>query len=180
MMRLQNKGFTLIEVLVVCVIMGLLIAVVVASLTSARAGNRDAQREVDLQRIKSALDLYYIEHNRTYPSTTGLNPLKNDWLSSESTDSWYKNPPGVAYIPGLVPIYLGILPKDPYVRKSAIITGDCTAASRASFAYKSNGTEYKILAHCSPESIQASDPFYDPVRPTTSWMICEGPTGCTW
>lgn len=62
-----KKGFTLIELLVVIAIIGLLSAVVLASLTSARSKGRDSQRVSELRQIKYALEIYY-NANLKYPA----------------------------------------------------------------------------------------------------------------
>ncbi len=69
---LKNKkgGFTLIELLVVVAIIGILSSVVLASLNSARVKARDAKRATEVHQLKSALELYYIDNNGTYPSVT--------------------------------------------------------------------------------------------------------------
>lgn len=64
-----KRGFTLIELLVVIAIIGILSAVVLASLTSARQKSRDAKRIAEVGQIQKALDLFY-DINQTYPSTT--------------------------------------------------------------------------------------------------------------
>lgn len=53
-----KQGFTLIELLVVIAIIGLLSSVVLASLNSARAKARDAQRLSSLKSIATAIELY--------------------------------------------------------------------------------------------------------------------------
>jgi prepilin-type N-terminal cleavage/methylation domain-containing protein len=66
-----NKGFTLIEVLIVVFIIGLLASVVLVGLGAFRARGRDARRVADLRSIQNALELYYGAANNQYP--TGVN-----------------------------------------------------------------------------------------------------------
>jgi prepilin-type N-terminal cleavage/methylation domain-containing protein len=60
--RVYHKGFTLIELLVVITIIGILSAIVLASLNTARAKARDALRAEDMHSIASALEMYYITY----------------------------------------------------------------------------------------------------------------------
>lgn len=68
-----KRGFTLIELLVVIAIIGILSAVVLASLNSARRKGNDAKRVADLNQIKLALELYFDDNSSRYPAT--LAPL---------------------------------------------------------------------------------------------------------
>ncbi len=61
----MKKGFSLIELLVVISIIGVLVAVAVASYTGAQIKARDARRRSDLKSIQAAMEQYY--------STTGAN-----------------------------------------------------------------------------------------------------------
>lgn len=54
-----RRGFTLIELLVVIAIIGILSAVVLASLNSARAKGLDARIKSDMSSIQLALQLFY-------------------------------------------------------------------------------------------------------------------------
>lgn len=66
--RDPRKGFTLIELLVVIAIIGILAAVVLVSLNSARARGRDARRISDMQSIALAMELYADANGSLFPN----------------------------------------------------------------------------------------------------------------
>ena len=59
----RNKGFTLIELLVVIAIIGILSAVVLASLNTARSKGNDAAIKSDLSTIQTQAIMYYDTYN---------------------------------------------------------------------------------------------------------------------
>lgn len=65
---MRKRGFTLIELLVVIAIIGLLSAVILASMSGARAKGRDTKRVADIKQLQLALQLYY-DQNSSYPPT---------------------------------------------------------------------------------------------------------------
>lgn len=70
-MRNKNqKGFTLIEVLVVIAIIGMLAGLVLIALNNARAKGRDGKRTADFKQIVTAMALYY-NQNGSWPSSGG-------------------------------------------------------------------------------------------------------------
>ena len=71
----KNKGFTLLEIMVVIVILGLLMSIVVPNLMGNKE-TADIQKAVtDINGLETNLDMYKLNNNR-YPTTEqGLNAL---------------------------------------------------------------------------------------------------------
>lgn len=63
----KSFGFTLIELLVVFSLMGILLSISLASLSSTRKSARDSKRKADLEQIRSALEMYRTDVG-LYPS----------------------------------------------------------------------------------------------------------------
>jgi prepilin-type N-terminal cleavage/methylation domain-containing protein len=64
-------GFTLLELMVVIAIIGILAAIVLASLSAARTKARDVSVKSEMHNIRSAADLYYTSHNSSYSLSDG-------------------------------------------------------------------------------------------------------------
>ena len=62
-----RKGFTLVEILIVVVILGILAAIVIPQFTSASESAKAGNLVSQLQTIRSQLELAQIQHQGTYP-----------------------------------------------------------------------------------------------------------------
>jgi prepilin-type N-terminal cleavage/methylation domain-containing protein len=188
----KKTGFTLIELLVVIAIIGILSSVVLASLSNARIRAKDAARKQHFHELKTALNLYHVDHGNYPPTDINVVSGNREWYSSvdyERGRRLVEDPTGTQWIPGLVPQYISQLPaepsEDPFACNSDL--------DGRSYRYISDGSNYKIQIHCpdSPNILATpeTDPYWDPdVADHSSyypagtwrdnlatWMICEGP-----
>ncbi|WP_417514669.1 type II secretion system major pseudopilin GspG [Marinobacter sp.] len=98
----SNRGFTLIEIMVVMVILGLLVAVVAPNIMGRSDQAKITVAETQLTNISKALDLYRLD-NSHYPSTQqGLDALASRPSGSPEPKNW--NPDG----------YMKSVPQDPW------------------------------------------------------------------
>jgi len=70
-----EKGFTLVEILIVVVILGILAAIVIPQFTSASTEAKESALQSDIQAMRSQIELYKIHHNDLLPGEEGTGPL---------------------------------------------------------------------------------------------------------
>jgi general secretion pathway protein G len=68
----RRTAFTLVEILIVVVILGILAAMVVPQFTSAAAESRDSSIKMNLNRIRQQLEIYREHHDGFYPTFAGF------------------------------------------------------------------------------------------------------------
>ena len=97
-----RKGFTLIEILVVVMILGILATVIIPRIMDKPDIARVTKAKMDINAIKGALAMYKLD-NSAYPTTEqGLDALVSKPTSGKIPKKW--NPDG----------YLSKVPKDPW------------------------------------------------------------------
>jgi general secretion pathway protein G len=101
-LRTLQAGFTLVEVMVVVVILGILAAIIVPKIMSRPEQARMVKAKQDVLAIQSALDLYKLD-NGFYPTTDqGLEALVSKPSSTPTPQNWKSDG------------YLQQLPMDPW------------------------------------------------------------------
>lgn len=98
----RQQGFTIIEVMVVVVILGILASIVVPKIMDRPDTARIAKARQDIRAIEQALNLYKLD-NFAYPSTDqGLDALTSKPSGTPEAPNWKQGG------------YLDRLPKDPW------------------------------------------------------------------
>ena len=116
----NNKGFTLVELLIVIVIMGILagVAITVINPQGIRAKTNDGVRKGDLKKIQLGLENYFTDY-RGYPGTT-------TWVNASAA--------GTALSSLVVPNYIGVLPQDP--SKNVANSDPCENSVNTFYSYR--------------------------------------------
>lgn len=135
----KQKGFTLVEMILVTVIIGILagIVITVINIPRVQARSRDSKRIGDLKMVQSALELYFADH-REYPYRH---------VFGRVSDS------AVLGGPLITGGYISDLPKDPkddakIPSDTMACGGDAFGRDRYAYRYKSNasGSKYVLMA----------------------------------
>ena len=71
-MKAKRSGFTLVEILIVVVILGILAAIVIPQFTEASTEAKLSSLCTDLQTLRSQIELYKIQHNDVPPTFAGF------------------------------------------------------------------------------------------------------------
>lgn len=124
----EDAGFTLVELLVVIVILGLLATVGIGSFSSAQMKSRDARRKADIKSTQNALEIYFSDKGQ-YPLGDGLGNMLG--CGNEQVCGW-----GGAWIDDNGTMYMQQLPEDP---------------KDGEYFYISDGEYYQIYAHLENE-----------------------------
>ncbi len=119
MCSIKNKslGFTLIELLLVISIIALMASVVLISLNKARSTARDTKRIADINQMRKALELYYLDYG-VYPTTSAGSETEValwDWLFASTMQP-----------------YIDPLPRDP---RCPATGNPCTTVPKMNYKY---------------------------------------------
>jgi len=109
MLKQTRKGFTLAEVLIVVVILGILAATVLPQFTSANNDAKESALVQDLQTFRSQFELFEFQHEGKAPAVVN-DTFTNHMLKSSDVK-------GVTGAPGTKafgPYFVGQLPPNPF------------------------------------------------------------------
>lgn len=98
----KQKGFTLVELLVVISIIGVLATLVLLQLGTARARARDTKRIADVNQVRTAIEQYFEDNGGRYPTLIDATTVGR-YLARVPVDPLTGNGYGYAYNPAATP-----------------------------------------------------------------------------
>jgi len=121
-----KKGFTLVEILIVVVILGILAAIVIPQFTEASTEAKTSSLCTDLQTVRSQIELYKIQHNDQLPGAGGAN-FEQALTGLTDQSGAVASAPGT----GVYGPYLQKIPSNPFAAagvQNTVLTGTDAAA----------------------------------------------------
>ena len=67
----RRNGFSLVELVIVIVILGVIAAIAIPRISSGSKNAGDASLKANLSTLRNAVDWYYSEHNNSFPAAKG-------------------------------------------------------------------------------------------------------------
>jgi general secretion pathway protein G len=133
-MMKAKSGFTLVEILIVVVILGILAAIVIPQFTEASTEAKTSSLCTDLQTVRSQIELYKVQHNDLLPGeTTGVT---FEQALTQKTDIAGALAAAGAYGP-----YLQKIPTNQFNDKSDVrIDGAAAGANTQGWRFGTTGT----------------------------------------
>jgi general secretion pathway protein G len=94
------RGFTLVEILIVVIILGILAAIVIPQFTNASSDARTSNLRTTLGTIRTQIELFKGQHNDQPPQLTGMWTLLTG--KSDAGETSVANPTGTQFGPYLL------------------------------------------------------------------------------
>ena len=136
MKRSNPRGFTLVEILIVVIILGILAAIVIPQFTNASSDARKSSVQSTLQTLRGQIELFKIQHGDVAPATvSGLPALLMG--KSDPADTVAPNAAGT-----LGP-YVQSFPINPLNGNSNVSGG---TGATIGWTYTFSGSQYTISA----------------------------------
>ena len=118
---MKRTAFTLVEILIVVIILGILAAIVIPQFSEASDDARFSSMISDLQTIRSQLELYRVQHGEYPDGATSVL-----WTAQLTGQTAMDGTPGTDYGP-----YLQVFPTNPFNDSSDVLIDDGSGSAGA-------------------------------------------------
>src|SRR4051812_17834189 len=139
--RLQQRGFSLIELVIVVVIIAIIGAIAIPRMSRGAAGAADSALTADLTTLRKAIDLYATEHGGTFPALATINAQLTTYTDTNGNTQATKD---TTFIYGP---YIRLIPTLPVGAQKGNATVTDTQGT-ATFGWVYDATSGKIMANC--------------------------------
>ena len=126
-MRRSTRGFTLVEILIVVIILGILAAIVIPQFTNASQDARESSLLSQLQTLRSQIELYKLQHMDKLPNLVGASPACWVPLTTKTDNTGAASAASDAFGP-----YMQSAPSNPINGLSNVVDGNTALAAATS------------------------------------------------
>ena len=122
-----RSAFTLVEILIVVIILGILAAIVIPQFTNAATDARTANMQTQLKNVRSLIELYRLQHNSDAP----LLVTGDGWelMTSRTTED------GTLDTAGMYGPYMQGAPVNPLTNSSTVVAVGATPTDKPGWYY---------------------------------------------
>ena len=153
----SQKGFTLIEILIVVMVLGILAMIIVPQINVSTEDAKESTLSTNITTLRNAIELYYHQHNGVYPgavtgtdgsASTDSGVAANDFLEqltqytsaagvvSTTKDTTYKYGP---YLKN------GVLPTNPFNDMATVLCDIATKDITSKTSDKTTGWKFYVI-----------------------------------
>lgn len=136
----RRTAFTLVEILIVVVILGILAMLVMPQFTKATENARENSCASLLHTIRAQIELYRLQHGGDWPTDDGTAAGFWDWDLMTKPSMYDTNGDGIDEVFGP---YLQSVPRNPFNNLSAV---DMAPSNNVGFVFEPNGKFYAVDA----------------------------------
>jgi len=139
-----SRGFTLVEILIVVIILGILAAIVIPQFANASSDARTTNLRTSLANVRNQIEIFKTQHNDVSPALSGMWTLM--LTQTDTTEATTNAPSGTHWGP-----YLQAAPVNPLNNLTGV--SSATVDSNAGWFYQPAGLGFTFYARSADGTI---------------------------
>ncbi|MCX5654454.1 MAG: prepilin-type N-terminal cleavage/methylation domain-containing protein [Planctomycetota bacterium] len=154
----RNRGFSLLELVIVVVIIGIIAAIAIPRMSRGTAGAADSALTGDLAVLRNAIDLFAAEHDGKFPTAADIAKQLTMYTDGTNTNAPVaakdKDHPFGPYIRAVPKLPVGTS------KGKDTITGTGPAGADATAGWFYDEVTGKLVANCGPGDVDSQEKKY--------------------